>query len=34
LGRVSLLALHQVPEGLPNFSVLLHEFLECLSNGT
>jgi len=29
-----LLALHQVPEGLPNSSVLLYEFLECLFNGT
>ena len=34
LGHVSLLALHQVPEGLPDSSVLLHEFLECLFNGT
>ena len=34
LGRIPLLALHQVPEGLPDFSVLLHKLLECLHNGT
>ena len=34
MGRVPLLALYQVPEGLPNSSVLLHKFLECLFNGT
>ena len=34
LGRVSLLALHQVPEGLSNSSVLLHKFLECFFDGT
>ena len=34
LGRVSLLTLHQVPEGLPDSSVLLHEIPECLFNGT
>ena len=34
LGRVSLLILHQVPEGLPDSSVLLHEIPECLFNGT
>ena len=34
LGCIPLLALHQVPEGLPDSSVLLHEFPECLFNGT
>ena len=34
LGRIPLLALHQVPEGLPNSLVLLHKLLECLLNGT
>ena len=33
LGYVSLLALYQVLEELPNSSVLLHKFLECLFNG-
>ena len=33
-GCIPLLALHQVPEGLRNSSVLLHEFLECFFNGT
>ena len=28
------LVLHQVPEGLPDFSVLLHKLPECLFNGT
>jgi len=32
LGCTSLLALHQVPKRLPNFLVLLHEFLKCLFN--
>ena len=34
MGRVPLLALYQVPERLPDSSVLLHEFPECLFNGT
>jgi len=34
LGRIPLLALHQVPEGLLNFSVLLHKLPEYLFNGT
>ena len=34
MGRIPLLALHQVLEGLPDSSVLLHEFLEYLFNGT
>ena len=34
LGCVPLLALHQVPEGLPNSSVLLHKLPEYLFNGT
>jgi len=34
LGCIPLLALHQVPEGLPDSSVLLHKLLECLFNGT
>ena len=34
LGCIPLLALYQVPEGLPDSSVLLHEFPECLFNGT
>ena len=34
LGHIPLLALHQVPEGLPNSLVLLHKLLECLFNGT
>ena len=28
------MALHQVPEGLPDSSVLLHEFSECFFDGT
>ena len=34
LGRVPLLALHQVLKELPDSSVLLHKFLECLFNDT
>jgi len=34
LGRVPLLALHQVLEKLPDSSVLFHKLLECLFNGT
>jgi len=34
LGCVPLLALYQVPEGLPNSSLLFHKFPECLFNGT
>ena len=34
LGYVPLLALHQVPEGLPDSLVLLHKFPECLFNST
>jgi len=34
LGHVPLLALHQVPEGLPDSSVLLHKLLEYFFNGT
>ena len=34
LGYVPLLVLHQILKRLPNFSVLLHEFLEYLFNGT
>jgi len=34
LGYVPLLALHQVPKGLPDSSVLLHKFSECLFDGT
>jgi len=34
LGCVPLLALYQVLEGLPDFSVLLYKFLEYLFNGT
>ena len=34
LGHIPLLALYQVPEGLPNSSILLHEILECLFDGT
>jgi len=34
LDRVPLLALHQVPEGLPDSSVLLDKFPECFFNGT
>jgi len=34
LGRIPLLALHQVLEELPDSSVLLHKLPECLFNGT
>ena len=34
LGHISLLALHQVLERLPDSSVLLYKFPECLFNGT
>jgi len=34
LGRISLLALHKVSEGLPDSSVLLYKLLECLFNDT
>jgi len=34
LTHVPLLALYQVPERLPDSSVLLHKFPECLFNGT
>ena len=34
LGCVPLLALYQVPEGLPDSLVLLHKLLECFFDGT
>ena len=34
LGCVPLLALYQVPEGLPDSLVLLHKLLECFLDGT